>query len=145
MHWRVTPGLEETYVHPFYQGFQLPIPLGSLTRLLLSMVWHRIPGINTISSRTKAVHRPPCRVVRGVYCWDRWNGCRGAIQWIPRDANRSSRVPFSGQAQRMKLTNGWSFLHCFRSSARRGRQIPDIVDLLGRLETNPPRRRRRKS
>jgi len=27
-----------------------------------------------------------------------------------------------------KLTNGWSFRHCFRSSARRGLQIPDIVE-----------------
>lgn len=26
-----------------------------------------------------------------------------------------------------RLTNGWSFLHCLRSSARRGLQMPDIV------------------
>lgn len=25
-----------------------------------------------------------------------------------------------------QLTNGWSFLHCLRSSAKRGLQIPDM-------------------
>jgi hypothetical protein len=110
-------------------------------RTYISVNDARCAVIATYPSFSRNTHFP-LHEVHGAICSFHWLG----IESLKYRTEHFSQATGTKERVQMKaaggLTKGWSFLHCLRSSARRGLHIPDMLSKQGLVYANSGNRRR---